>query len=35
MINGFVDRIVGDVVGGGLGTEQDMIAHVLLDETNP
>ena len=32
MVDGFVDGVVVHVVGGGLGTEQEMIADVLFDE---
>jgi TetR/AcrR family transcriptional repressor of nem operon len=32
MVDRFVDGIVGNVVGGGLGTKQEMIADVLFDE---
>ena len=35
MIEGFVDGVVGDVVSGGLGAEQEMIAEVLFDEAWP
>jgi hypothetical protein len=31
----FLDPVVGDVVGGRLGTQAEMIAHVLLDEAVP
>src|SRR5260370_24985036 len=32
VVDGFFHRVVGHVVGGGLGTEQEMIANVLFDE---
>ena len=32
MVDGFVDGVIVDVVGGGLGTKQEMIADVLFDE---
>src|SRR5712692_7026410 len=30
MLDGFLDAVVGDVVGGGLGTQGEMVADVLL-----
>ena len=35
MLDGLVDPVVGDVVGGRLGAEDQMVAHVLLDEAAP
>ena len=32
MLDSFVDPVVGDVVGGRLGPQDEVIAHVLLDE---
>jgi len=32
MVDGFVDGVIVNVVGGGLGTKQEMIADVLFDE---
>src|SRR5271169_2695732 len=32
MVDGFVDGVIGDVVGGRLGAEKEMIADVLFDE---
>ena len=32
MVDGFVDGVVVNVVGGRLGAEQEMIADVLFDE---
>jgi len=32
LVDGFVDSVVGNVVGGRLGAEQEMIADVLFDE---
>jgi len=32
LVDGFVDGVVGDVVGCRLGAEQEMIADVLFDE---
>ena len=32
VVDGFVDAVVGDVVGRRLGAQDEVIAHVLLDE---
>ena len=32
VLHGFLDPVVGDIIGGGLGAQAEMIAHVLLDE---
>src|SRR3984885_12694197 len=32
MVDGFVDGVIVNVVGSGLGTQQEMIADVLFDE---
>src|ERR1700732_1843415 len=32
LVDGFVDGVVVHVVGGGFGTQQEMIADVLFDE---
>jgi len=32
MFDGFVDDVVVDIIGGRFGTQQEVIADVLLDE---
>ena len=32
MFDGFVDGVVVDIIGGRFGTQQEVIADVLLDE---
>ena len=32
VFDGFVDGVIVDIVGGGFGTQQEMIADVLFDE---
>ena len=32
MIDGLVHRVIGHIVGGGLGAQQEMIPNILFDE---
>ena len=35
MLDGLVDAVVGDIVGGEFGAQEEMVADVLLDDPVP